>query len=1013
MVIFKFIYRKNIHEETYNDRDILVKDILKKYSSIIRTNINDLFFLYKGKDLSLYNNKNIFQFKKNKISIIVTNLTKKRFNKSERKNIICPICKKSALIKIKDDIINIRHSFGKANHSSNLSIEEFINYLFIDESILKCDLCQNEKYLYDKFYTCICGKIICPLCKLFHSEKDHLLIEYDRRNNFCFYHDLEYVSYCEKCKENLCFKCEEEHDKTHKNKIKILKSMLPNNKIIDEKKDIIKRFLKGNYEKKAYLLAIENYILTYNKIMEKNFNNYNLFYQFIFNYFDNKEKDINYESIKNLIKFKAKKLDKKLNVFVNSENNHKYDTIREFYKILRNELILTYKLNQNETKIRLFGKKFVENNKKNCYLIINNKITDLCEFYNINNEENNKQLTILYIEHKKSINLSYMFYDCKDLLSITVSFWDISEVTDVSYLFSGCISLKSLPDISMWNTSNITDISNLFSRLYEIKFLPDISQWDTSNVISMNNTFSHCFSLLSLPDISNWNTSKVRTMIGLFSGLKSLENNFCYTNSITDMTYQNKDNNKTNYFPDISKWNLSKVTELQNLFSECENLLRLPDISKWDLANVTNINGLFSGCKSLKYLPDISKWKISKVTNISNLFSGCNSLLSIPDISKWDIHKVTDLGFLFSGCDSLEYLPDISNWKINNVISIQFLFSGCYSLKEIPDISKWNTKNVKNMKGLFYFGDYYINELYKESCIQKLIKGANEELELTSLLAKINVTKIQLESLPDISNWNISNVEDISHMFSGCLFLKSLPDISKWNTINLKNISYLFSGCSSLTSLPDISNWNVKKIESISGLFSCPQPINQLIDEIDNSDFSFKVRGIFGCRELKSLPDISKWDIQNLNSLDNLFSGCISLNTLPDISKWKVNLNFEGTYNIPSMSNLFSECSSLLSIPDISKWNVSKVEFMNYLFRNCFALTTLPDLSKWDIKNVKEIKGLFYGCKSLQNIFDISKWNMKNLKNMDNIFEKCESLNEIPDLSGWKNKNDNGGTIIQ
>ena len=33
--------------------------------------------------------------------------------------------------------------------------------------------------------------------------------------------------------------------------------------------------------------------------------------------------------------------------------------------------------------------------------------------------------------------------------------------------------------------------------------------------------------------------------------------------------------------------------------------------------------------------------------------------------------------------------------------------------------------------------------------------------------------------LPDISNWNMNNVIDISSMFSDCTELKFLPDISK------------------------------------------------------------------------------------------------------------------------------------------------------------------------------------------------------------------------------------------
>ena len=65
-----------------------------------------------------------------------------------------------------------------------------------------------------------------------------------------------------------------------------------------------------------------------------------------------------------------------------------------------------------------------------------------------------------------------------------------------------------------------------------------------------------------------------------------------------------------------------------------------------------------------------------------------------------------------------------------------------------------------------------------------------------------------MKSLPDISNWNTSNVESMNYMFYECSSLESMPDISKWNTSNVKYMNSLFYRCSSLESLPDISKWN-------------------------------------------------------------------------------------------------------------------------------------------------------------------------------------------------------------
>ena len=48
----------------------------------------------------------------------------------------------------------------------------------------------------------------------------------------------------------------------------------------------------------------------------------------------------------------------------------------------------------------------------------------------------------------------------------------------------------------------------------------------------------------------------------------------------------------------------------------------------------------------------------------------------------------------------------------------------------------------------------------------------------------------------------IKKMENLSYMFYRCSSLSSLPDISNWNTTNVNNMSDMFLGCSSLSSLP-------------------------------------------------------------------------------------------------------------------------------------------------------------------------------------------------------------------
>ena len=62
------------------------------------------------------------------------------------------------------------------------------------------------------------------------------------------------------------------------------------------------------------------------------------------------------------------------------------------------------------------------------------------------------------------------------------------------------------------------------------------------------------------------------------------------------------------------------------------------------------------------------------------------------------------------------------------------------------------------------------------------------------------------------------------------------------------------------------------------------------------------------------------------------------------------------------MNNMFSGCNVLLSLPDISKWNTNNVKIMSYMFWGCLSLSSLPDISKWNTNNVTNMSNMFYGC---------------------------------------------------
>ena len=70
------------------------------------------------------------------------------------------------------------------------------------------------------------------------------------------------------------------------------------------------------------------------------------------------------------------------------------------------------------------------------------------------------------------------------------------------------------------------------------------------------------------------------------------------------------------------------------------------------------------------------------------------------------------------------------------------------------------------------------------------------------------------------------------------------------------------------------------------------------------------------------------------------------------------------------MNEISCGCSSLSlqSLPDISKWNTDNITGMNYMFYGCSSLSSFPDISELIINNVINMSYLIGGCSQLPSL---------------------------------------------
>jgi surface protein len=141
--------------------------------------------------------------------------------------------------------------------------------------------------------------------------------------------------------------------------------------------------------------------------------------------------------------------------FIDYEDNNKdtinnigifiKDIIEDINQNNNNETAISIKYEIKEEKtIRIFGEKFVKNNKDKCKIIVNEKTYELSENYKIE-EKNLKEgiLEIKLIVKNNLTDLSFMFSECTNLISlVNISEWNIKNITNMSYMFNECRNLS-------------------------------------------------------------------------------------------------------------------------------------------------------------------------------------------------------------------------------------------------------------------------------------------------------------------------------------------------------------------------------------------------------------------------------------------------------------------------------------------------------------------------------------------------------------------------------------------
>ena len=218
----------------------------------------------------------------------------------------------------------------------------------------------------------------------------------------------------------------------------------------------------------------------------------------------------------------------------------------------------------------------------NRIVMVNNKQTviNLCSLLGIKIGNIKNIKNVIFEESFNTYtptSLKEFFRDCTGLNEITgLKYLNTAEVTDMSYMFWNCKNLSSL-DLSNFNTTKVENMFGMFFYCENLSSL-DIPNFNTAKVTDMSYMFHMCQKLTEL-NLSNFKTEKVKNMSNMFS----------YCNMLEKL--------------DLSNFNTANVTNMSSMFYGCSTLQTIYVSDDFVVTGITNEDykkDLFTGCEALK-----------------------------------------------------------------------------------------------------------------------------------------------------------------------------------------------------------------------------------------------------------------------------------------------------------------------------------------------------------------------------------------------------------------------------
>lgn len=552
------------------------------------------------------------------------------------------------------------------------------------------------------------------------------------------------------------------------------------------------------------------------------------------------------------------------------------------------------------------------------------------------------------------------------------------------------------PGLERWDMSNILDVSRMFSGC--VNFNQNLSTWRTGMCKHFADMFYGCKSLAQVFD--GWDVQKAVELSGMFQGTAiDAASGVQFWNVGMCQSFARMFKDTTRFNADISKWNVSCGLDFSEMFKNATAFNR--PITEWNMRSAFTVESMFEGASIFN--SSVYNIKMPNCVSLRAMFK--NAVMFNNGIGRWGYAKGADLSEMFMGAS--KFANPVWYFDLTEVISVRDMFNGApgsgsisgrsptnevipWTFNKCTDFTRMcaNSGAASNgfdviMPSIPWTGEgMFMNEnngtmysrlgnldVSKCTNMKNMFKGATfwDETDAGKNLSKWDVSKVTdfsgmfaapsgdpKHTMTMVENWNVSSARDMSGMFQGLRYANA--DLSKWDVSKVTNFTDMFNGCDRFNG--DLSTWKTGAVISMKNMFQKALAFN---------------------------GNINGWNTTNVTDMSNMFNGAAAFNQ--PIGSWNV-------AKVQTMESMFS--GATLFAQDISQWKVTSIRNIAGMFNGAKSFNS--NIGSWTIGKVTSLKETFYNAGAFNQ--DVSKWDTSLVTDMTRTFASCVVFNQ--DLSGWK-----------